>query len=80
MKDFEYKVYGKPNCPMCDKAKFMLSMYGKEYDYIDLSLPENTLAMESFIEQGIRTLPIIYNGDKMIKSVMELHSTLTSGE
>ena len=30
------KIYGKANCPWCDRAKDLASRYGFEYEYFDI--------------------------------------------
>lgn len=31
-----YTIYGKPNCPFCEKAKMLLSLKNKEFNYLSL--------------------------------------------
>lgn len=33
-----YIVWGKENCPFCDRAKALLTQKGKEYDYLTLGI------------------------------------------
>lgn len=54
-----YDVYGKPNCPYCDRAKDLLESKGIEYKYIDVTQNPDALR---FIkeEMGMRTVPQIF--------------------
>jgi len=58
----EVVVYGKPNCPFCDKAKNILDSKGIEYNYVDIS--EDVDSFEFIRNQGFRTVPQIFvNGE-----------------
>lgn len=59
----EVVVYGKPNCPFCDKAKNILDSKGIEYNYVDIS--EDVGAYNFIkIEKGFETVPQIFvNGE-----------------
>lgn len=53
-----YIVYGKPNCPFCDKAKNLLESKGKEYVYVDVS--ENQDAYNYLVSNGFRSVPQVF--------------------
>jgi len=58
----EVVVYGKPNCPYCDKAKSILEGKGIEYNYVDISVDGE--AFQFITSQGLRTVPQIFvNGE-----------------
>ena len=57
-----FNVYGKPNCPFCDKAKALLELKGLEYAYIDVST--NAGAREMLVESGFRSVPQVYKADE----------------
>lgn len=69
------KIYGKSNCPYCDKAKALAEDKGVCYSYIDLS--QDTEALLEFKTKGFRTVPIIYDGDEYIGGYTELYKLLT---
>lgn len=55
-------IYGKPGCQYCAAAKEYLDKQGIEYRMIDIS--ENEQAREWLIEQGYKSLPVIFAGDE----------------
>ena len=58
------KVYSKPQCPFCDRAKQLLESRGVEYTVIDVSA--NPEAREYLVAQGLRSVPQIYRGTTLI--------------
>lgn len=58
-------IYTKPNCPYCDKAKYLLNMRG--VSYTENVIGENVLReefMEMYPDQ--RTVPLIFiDGEKI---------------
>jgi glutaredoxin len=40
------KVYGKPNCAFCTKAKNLLEQRNLDYEYKDVSVVENMTALK----------------------------------
>lgn len=71
-----YKVYGKPNCPNCDKAKHYLDALGKEFEYVDLS--EDAEKMKELQWFGIRSVPVVFKGDVLIGGWESLVKSLES--
>jgi len=57
-------VYSKPNCPYCVNAKNWLSNNNFDFDIVDIT--QNTDAREFLIKEGHRTVPQIYQGDKIL--------------
>lgn len=55
-----YVVFGKPDCPWCDKAVKLLEEHSEEFYYYDLTDPEHSDALDSFKRQGIKTVPQVY--------------------
>ena len=55
-------VYGKPDCPYCDKAKSILEGKGLEFNYVDVT--EDKEAHNFIREQGFETVPQIFINDK----------------
>lgn len=52
-----YAVYGRPNCPWCDKAKALLQERGLAFNYYDIY--EHGL-VEWIKGIGVKTVPQIY--------------------
>ena len=65
-----FKVYGKENCQFCTKAKLLLDMKAKEYEYIDITKDDE--AFQLFTDNGWRTVPQIFEGDNHIGGFTEL--------
>jgi glutaredoxin len=59
-----WTVYGRPNCPWCDKVKKLLDRYGIEYLYIDLS--QNPQVRTRLIRDGHTTVPVVFHMDQLI--------------
>lgn len=57
-----YTIYGKPNCPWCDRAKGLLQP--DEYNYVDVSKDQE--AKEVLVEMGVRTVPQVFDRDNHI--------------
>ncbi len=54
----EVIVYGKPDCPYCDKAKEILEGKGINFEYLDVvELPE---LKEYLVGMGLTTVPQIF--------------------
>lgn len=51
-------VYGKPNCPWCDRAKALLEYKEITYEYIDVTQSE--AAMDKLKRHNVRTVPAIF--------------------
>ena len=65
-----FKIYGKENCQFCTKAKLLLDMKSKEYEYVDIT--QNTTAYQMFADKGWRTVPQIFEDDTHIGGFTEL--------
>ena len=52
------EIYGKDNCPYCDKAKALLELWGLEY--AEVRIDEDASAREFCLSQGHRSVPQIY--------------------
>jgi len=57
-------VYTKANCPFCDQAKMLLESRGISYNTINVE--EDTEAREFLLEQGLRSVPQIFNGTTLL--------------
>ena len=72
----EVVVYGKPDCPYCEKAKNILDSKNVEYSYIDITEDKNAHHFIK-VEKGLKTVPQIFvNGEYHGES----DSAITVGE
>jgi ribonucleoside-diphosphate reductase alpha chain len=71
-------VYGKSNCPYCDKAKMLLKIKGVEYDYIDLEEIDKTAAQVTG-RKDVRTVPQVYLDGNYIGGYHELEKYFDQG-
>lgn len=51
-------VYSKDQCPQCEQAKKLLSMYGIEFNEININ--EDQAARDFVVSEGHRSVPQIY--------------------
>jgi glutaredoxin len=58
-------VYTKDNCPFCDMAKALLESRDVEYTTINVGVL--TEARDYLVEQGLRSVPQIFNGTTLIQ-------------
>lgn len=56
-------VYSKSNCPFCDKAKYLLTQKGVEFNEVRVDLDQE--ARKFIMEAGHRTVPQIYQDGKL---------------
>jgi glutaredoxin 3 len=56
-------VYSKSNCPFCDRAKMLLKQKGVPFN--EIRVDEDPTARQFIIDAGHRTVPQIYNGNKL---------------
>ena len=59
-----YVIYGKPDCPWCDRAKELLTSKGEEFTYVDIST--DLKAKTKILNAGLRSVPQVYYGDSLI--------------
>ena len=57
------KVYYKPNCNYCTKAKDYLRSRNIEFEEIDLSKKENREARAYYRSLGVKSIPVIVSED-----------------
>jgi glutaredoxin 3 len=57
-------VYSKTHCPHCVNAKNYLQ--SRNINYHEVNIEEDTEAREFILEQGHRTVPQIYQGDRLL--------------
>lgn len=56
---FSVSVYGKPNCPFCDRAKQLLDEHNVPYMYYDVS-DESHLARLKELHPSVNTVPQVF--------------------
>jgi glutaredoxin len=52
-------VYGKPNCPFCEKAKALLHGHHLHFEYYDVSDPKMLTEMKTLAPES-KTVPQIF--------------------
>ncbi len=60
-------VYGAPTCPWCIKLKDWLESKKADFEYIDVSRPENRRKAQEMVEKsGQMGIPVTIIGNKVI--------------
>jgi len=75
----QFKMYAKPTCPFCEKAKDLILNNLKLSVSIEDVTDRPTLRNELIGETGIKTVPIIYLGDKLIGGCSDLEESILNG-
>ena len=57
-------IYTKDDCPYCDMAKALMESRGIEYTTVNVAVL--TEARDYLVEQGLRSVPQIFNGTTLI--------------
>lgn len=60
----KFLVYGKANCPWCEKATGLLDSLGHPTDYINLT--DHPAKRQDLMDQGHRTVPVVYHGQTLV--------------
>lgn len=66
----KYTVYGRPNCPWCEKATALLATTNHRWSYFDLS--KDAELRQTLIDKGYKTVPVIYYGYKPVGGYEDL--------
>jgi glutaredoxin 3 len=66
------KVFTKDYCPYCDRAKALLKDKGIAYEEVRLDSSDPEGFMNLVKRSGMRTVPQIFNGDRLIGGYQEL--------
>lgn len=69
-------IYGKPDCPYCEKAKSLASDTGQSFTYINLN--HDPMALVSIKADGFTTVPAIYEDSKKIGGYTEFELHMES--
>jgi glutaredoxin 3 len=67
-------VYSKTVCPYCVQAKSLLKSKGIEFT--EINIEEDMIGREFLIEQGLRSVPQIYDGENLIGGFDKLQTWL----
>ena len=75
-----FQIYGTTSCTYCDMAKKLLTVYDKEYTFIDVA--ENGDVTTAFFEKfpDVSTVPQITENDNYIGGYNELKTWLNHTE
>lgn len=58
------KLFSKPNCPYCERAKQYLDALQIEYDTIDIT--KNAMAHSFIVREGHKTVPQFYHEETLL--------------
>lgn len=70
-KPSEFVLYSKDNCPNCDKAVQLLSLYGRKFIEVKIG-QQMTLDDFKAAHPGVRSVPFLTLGDKEFTSILRL--------
>ncbi|QPG06966.1 glutathione S-transferase N-terminal domain-containing protein [Salinimonas marina] len=65
-------IYGSKGCTFCVKAVELLTEKELPFDYYDIKVPEQKDKLDFIKNQGLRTIPQVYQGDTHIGGYQEL--------
>lgn len=70
-----FKVYGKTHCKYCVAAIEDLDMFELDYEYVSL---DDDLTMVYYVQRKahMNTVPIIFEGDRLVGGYTELSNLL----
>ncbi len=74
------KLYTKPTCPFCIKAKEVLTQKNIKFEDFDVSTDPKLRAKISDSVGGYSTVPMIFLDDKFIGGFSELKALDTAGK
>ena len=74
-----YTIYGKKQCPYCQKAVQHVSLFESNYNYVDINLD---LTARDFItsDLGFTTVPVIFHGDVLVGGYHDLLKYTADGQ
>jgi glutaredoxin len=74
----EYTIYGKKNCPYCEKAKELLDSKGIGYEYFDVMLDlTRRTEMMTRVNRPVTTVPQIMKGEHYVGGYTDLLALLS---
>jgi len=75
-----FEIYGTLNCVYCDMAKKLLTIYEKEFTFIDVALNDDVTAAFFNKFPNVQQVPQITDGDQYIGGYNELKQWLNHTE
>lgn len=57
-------IYGKPNCPNCDKTKMLCQIQSLDYQYLALDQDYQVDELNALVGSEVRALPQIFIKDE----------------
>ena len=66
------KVFSKTNCPQCDQVRAVLTTAGLEFEVVKVD--EDADAMAFMRSEGHRSVPQVYDGEKLIGGLKEVRA------
>ena len=75
-----FEIYGTLNCVYCDMAKKLLTIYEKEFTFIDVALNGDVTAAFFNKFPNVQQVPQITDGDQYIGGYNELKQWLNHTE
>ena len=66
------RMYTTPICPYCVRAKALLSQRGVIFEEIKVADDDDAMWDELAKRSGLKTLPLIYAGDRLIGAYSDL--------
>ena len=58
------KIFSKPNCPFCERAKQYLDTLDVQYETIDIT--KNPMAHSFLVKEGHRSVPQFYQEERLL--------------
>ena len=71
-----FEIYGTLNCVYCDMAKKLLTIYEKEFTFIDVALNDDVTAAFFNKFPNVQQVPQITEGDQYVGGYNELKQWL----
>lgn len=72
-----YEIYSTQWCSYCTKAKDLLTKHNLEYIEHDIDLDDK--AMEFIVENGFKTIPVIYKDGILVGGFEDLTTMVGEG-
>jgi glutaredoxin 3 len=73
------RIYTTQTCPYCVRAKRLLERKKVAYEEIDLSMDDEA-RLQLMEKTGMRTVPQIFIGDRLVGGSDDLHALEARGE
>lgn len=83
---FSVKIYGKADCPWCDRAKRICEDYNIPYDYTTLNALDAAAFLHETVSPNVRTVPAVVvdgiwiGGYEELRTLINENYTINEGE